>query len=121
MAKQTVNDAEGGGVVRGKINDNFTELYNLHDQDDELIKWTAGKNYELINITRDAEGRVTSASAIWPDGSTGTYTATNYNATHEVYDGYTISHTDSGKTVTQAAVTRNSEGAIITKPQLTVA
>jgi hypothetical protein len=27
MAKQTINDGESGLVVRGKINDNFTELY----------------------------------------------------------------------------------------------
>lgn len=28
MAKQTVNNGESGLIVRGKINDNFTELYN---------------------------------------------------------------------------------------------
>lgn len=27
MAQQTINNGEAGGVVRGKINDNFTELY----------------------------------------------------------------------------------------------
>ena len=28
MAKQTINNTESGLVVRGKINDNFTELYD---------------------------------------------------------------------------------------------
>lgn len=29
MAQQTINNGEAGGVVRGKLNSNFTELYNL--------------------------------------------------------------------------------------------
>jgi hypothetical protein len=28
MAKQTINDGESGSVVRGKINANFTEMYD---------------------------------------------------------------------------------------------
>ena len=121
MAQETLNNGEGGDIIRGKINDNFTELYSYHVENNELIKWTAGKNYEPQVITRDGEGLITSMTVKWPDGSAGTYTATDYNVTHETYDGFTISHTDSGKTVTQAAVTRDTEGAIINKPALTVA
>jgi hypothetical protein len=29
MAQRTINNGEGGGAVRGKLNDNFTELYSL--------------------------------------------------------------------------------------------
>jgi len=86
-----------------------------------LVEWAQGKDYEPLVITRDSEGRVTSMTATWPDSSSGAYTATDYNATHEVYDGYTITHVDSSKTVTQSAVTRNAEGAITNKPALTVA
>ena len=89
--------------------------------DQNLISWTQGKDYEPLVITRNGEGRVTSMTVKWTDGSAGVYTATNYNATHEVYDGYTITHTDTSRTVTQAAVTRNGEGAITNKPALSVA
>ena len=90
------------------------------DENQLLTEWTQGKDYEPLVITRDSEGRVTSMTASWPDSSSGAYTATDYNATHEVYDGYTITHVDSGKTVTQSAVTRNSDGAITNKPALTI-
>ena len=86
-----------------------------------LKEWTQGKDYEPLVITRDSEGRVTTMTVKWPDGSDGIYTATDYNATHEVYDGYTITHVTGGLTVTQSAVTRNADGAIINKPALTVA
>jgi len=87
---------------------------------DQIVAWAQGKNYEPGTITRDSEGRITSMTVVWPDDSAGTYTATDYNATHEVYDGYTITHTDSAQTVTQSAVTRNSDGAVTTKPALTI-
>ena len=122
MAQQIINNGESGLSVRTKINANFTELYGAYSTGDELlIEWTQGKDYEPLVITRDSEGRVTSMTVKWPDTSSGVYTATNYNATHEVYDGYTITHVDTAKTVTQAAVTRNSDGAITNKPELTVA
>jgi len=77
-------------------------------------------DYEIISFTRDAAGRVTSAGVKWLDGSSGTYKATNYNETHEVYDGYTVTHKNNSVTVTQPAVTRNADGAIITKPELII-
>lgn len=85
-----------------------------------LRMWTQGEDYEPTAITRNSDGLVTTATVTWPDGSAGTLTATNYNATHGVYDGYTITHTASGKTVTQAAVTRDSNGAATVKPALVV-
>jgi len=125
MAKQTINDGEDGLVVRGKINDNFTELYDKHDadltEDQQLIEWAGGKDVEMLSRTLNGDGLTTSATLKWPDGSGGDFTATDYNATHELYDGWTKSHTASGKTVTQAAVTRNADGIVTNKPALTVA
>jgi hypothetical protein len=69
----------------------------------------------------DADEVVVIATVKWPDGSGGTFTVTTKNATWLAIDAYTISHTLSGKTVTQAAVTRDSAGAITAKPALTVA
>jgi len=122
MAQETLNDGEGGDIIRGKINDNFTELYaDLSVEDQELIHWAGGKAVELLVRTIDGVGRTTSSTLKWPDGSLGTFTATDFNATFGSYDGWTKSHTDSGKTVTQAAYTRNGIGAITNKPALTVA
>lgn len=121
MAQQILNNNELASSFRAKLNSNFTELYDTVPANEErLTEWAQGKDYEPLVITRDGEGRVTTMTVKWPDGSAGTYVATDYNATHEVYDGYSIIHVDSGFTVVQAAVTRNADGAIINKPALTV-
>lgn len=101
--------------------DRLRVINNVGDADIALLlrQWAQAEAYEPTAITRNSDGLVTTATVTWPDGSGGTLTATNYNATHSVYDGYTITHA-SGKTVTQAAVTRDSNGAVTVKPALTV-
>lgn len=121
MAQQTVIIGDTGQQMVDKLDNNFDELYaGMSAEDNLLTEWTQGKDYEPLIITRDSEGRVTSMTVKWPDGGSGVYTSTDYNATHEVYDGYNVTHAERSKTVTQAAVTRNADGAITIKPALTV-
>lgn len=89
--------------------------------DAQLKGWVSGEGYQLTAITRNANGTPTTATALWPDGSAGVFTATTINATFATVDAYTITHTTSSKTVTQTAVTRDSAGAVTVKPALTVA
>ena len=89
----------------------------------QLVAWAESSAYQMATITYDATytQTVASAAVTWPDGSGGTFTATTINATYESIDAYTITHTASGKTVTQTAITRNSDGLVTNKPSLTVA
>ena len=50
----------------------------------------------------------------------GTWTATNRDATTGYYLGYTVTHTVSGKTVTQAAATIDASGLPTAQPALVV-
>lgn len=86
-----------------------------------LKDWTESEAYEVTSATLDSDSVVFSATVKWPDGSAGTFTRATKNSTWLAVDAYTISHTDSGQTVTQAAVTRDSNGNVTTKPELTVA
>jgi hypothetical protein len=86
-----------------------------------LKQWTSADAYELTAITYDANQIISGGTVKWPDGSAGTLTVTSANATWRTVDAYTISHTLSGKTVTQSAVTRNASGNVTVKPALTVA
>lgn len=86
-----------------------------------LIEMAAADGYELTAINYDTDGVVTTATALWPDGSAGVFTTLLKNATFLTVDAWTITHADSGKTVTQAAMTRDSNGAVTIKPALTVA
>lgn len=89
--------------------------------DARLKEWVSGEDYELTAVTYDADGVPTTATVKWPDASAGTFTTTTKNSTWLAVDAYTISHTASGKTVTQTAVTRDSNGQVTVKPALTVA
>lgn len=86
-----------------------------------LVAWVSGECYELTALTRDANDVVTSAVVKWPDGSAGLFTTTTINATWFAIDAFTVTHTQSGKTVTQALVTRDATGAVTVKPALAVA
>lgn len=75
-------------------------------------------------VTRDGNGAATSAGVVWPDGTTGTYTATSVSATFPgMVDAFTVTYAGSpAKTVTQSAVTRDAvTGAVTTRPAMAVA
>jgi hypothetical protein len=114
--------------VTEKINDH-NALVTAHGlggsavSDAVLKQWTEGHDYELTAITYDGTHSTIIASAVvkWPDGSAGALTVTAHDNTALKETAYTITHTISGKTVTQAAVTLNADGNITVKPALTVA
>ena len=71
------------------------------------------------SVTRDSNGAATSATVVWPDGTGGTYTATTVSTAFPgAVDAFTVTWAGSTtKTVTQAAVTRDSTtGAVTAQP-----
>lgn len=87
---------------------------------DSLRSWTLAAAYTIISSVRDSDGVLVSAVMSWPDGSAGTFTRTIKNATFLTIDAYTVTHVSSGKTITQAAVTRDASGNVIAQPVLTI-
>lgn len=88
------------------------------------LQWAANPD-SLISgaITRDANEAATSAPVIWPDGATGTYTATIVSTAFPgAVDAYTITHVLSGTTLTytQPAVTRDVVGGVTNRPAITI-
>lgn len=83
------------------------------------------KDYEVLlsgTITRDANNVVTTSGVVWPDGTTGVFTATSINSIFKCVDAYTVTYVGgTTKTVTQSAVTRNAAGYVITYPVATIA
>jgi hypothetical protein len=88
-----------------------------------LVQWALVQNFALSNTTRNASEVITTASVAWPDGATGVFTSTSINATFDTIDAFTVTYVWSGgaDTITQAAVTRDSNGAVIAQPMPTVA
>lgn len=75
-------------------------------------------------VTYNANHAATSAPVVWPDGASGTYTATTVSSSFPgLVDAYTVTHVLGGVTTTytQPLVTRDSSGAVTTRPAITVA
>jgi len=88
---------------------------------DVLRMWTLASAFSITTATRDSDGVITTASVLWPDGSAGTFTRTTKSSTFLTVDAYTVTHTDSGKTATQADVTRDANGNVTAQPEITIA
>lgn len=117
--------ADGGMLVFSETLEKFVPNVGATVSDQQLKEWTESGAYEMTAITYDDVNTQTvdTATVKWPDGSAGVFTTTAFNTTASParVNAYTITHTDSGKTVTQAACTLNSDGNITAKPALTVA
>lgn len=85
-----------------------------------LRAWAASNAFTITSATRDADGVITTATISWPDGSSGTFTRTVKNPTYLTIDAFTVTHAASGKTITQATVTRDANGNVTAQPALTI-
>ena len=64
---------------------------------------------------------VSTLAIVWPDGSAGTYTATAIDSVWLEATAFTLTHADSGLTLTGTGLVRNAAGQITTKMTLSVA
>lgn len=73
------------------------------------------------DVTRNADGVVTAADVVWPNGVAGTFTATTINATHKTVDSYTITYGIPAQyTFVQPTITRNAGGYATNIPPIEV-
>lgn len=112
----TYPDRSAGDTAHQQHHD---ELHGVHNS--RLLVWASAGAYVSETITLDVDNVPETATVAWPDGSAGTWTRTSKNATHLTVDAYTVTHVDTGVTVTQPAVTRNADGHVTVRPALTIA
>ena len=90
-----------------------------------LEGWTLSQDFVLLSATRNANEVITTASVLWPDGSTGSFTTDTINPTFNTIDAFHVTYVwtvngGGNHTITQAAVTRDASGAVIAQPNPTV-
>lgn len=118
MARRTWND----GVI-GNTPLSAERLNALEDDLEQSLLQFARDPDALFSgsVVRDADGAPTSAQVVWPDGVAGTYSGTASVAWPGAIDSYTVTRVGTPTlTFTQPMVTRNSDGAITTRPAITV-
>jgi hypothetical protein len=82
------------------------------------LAWAANPDVLVFGtLTRNGNGVVTSATVTWPDGVTGTYTAT-VDGTYGTVVSYVITY--GSTTYTQPTMTLDANGFVTTRPAITV-
>lgn len=100
------------------------DLRALISGDTQLLGWAYAQAFRLASATRNANSAITTASVVWPDGATGTFTTDTASSLFPgAIDAYHVTHVFGGttKTITQTAVTRDAGGAVTAQPALTIA
>lgn len=88
-----------------------------------ILAWAYTNAFQLVSATRDANGAITTASIVWPDGATGTFTtdvlSTAFPGAIDAWHAtYVLGNVT--QTVTQPAVTRDANGAVTVQPAITI-
>jgi hypothetical protein len=109
-------------ITSGSITKSLLNVSIGKDENLELLNWAYVQAFAITSATRNSNNVITTASITWPDGATGTFTTDTINTTFNAIDAWHATHTLSAvtKTVTQTAVTRNTSGAVITQPVITI-
>ncbi|GJH02278.1 hypothetical protein CBA19C8_16995 [Paraburkholderia terrae] len=89
-----------------------------------VLGWAMSNQYQVTSATVDDNNVIQTARVTWPNGQQGTYTVTQQNTSFPVADAFTITYEYGNggiRTVTQpVGVTRNTQGAILNSPDLTI-
>lgn len=83
----------------------------------------AAKNPDLLivgTITRNADGVITSAAVVWPDGTAGTFTTDAIDPSGAINRYHITYGAPAVRTFTQPTITRDSSGAATLVPQIVV-
>jgi hypothetical protein len=114
----TIQVPVGGGTFP------LDDLAATFDQATEVkvLAWAMAEAFNITVPAYDADGVLASGPVIWPDGTPGQFNTTLPNVLFAVPDAYTVTYVQANTfTVTQPAVTRNTDGIITVLPAMTIA
>ena len=119
---ELIECVQGGVNVKQELTGLKTWVNAEATSNIQLLDWAYVQAFAITSATRNTDDVITTASIVWPDGATGTFTTDTINTTYNSIDAWHATHILSGttKTVTQTAVTRNSNGAVTAQPVITI-
>lgn len=88
----------------------------------DLFTWAFTQAFQVVTATRDSNGAIVTASIVWPDGVSGVFTTdVASTAFPGAIDAWHATHVGTTtKTITQPTVTRDSNGAVVAQPAITI-
>ena len=119
---ELIECVQGGVNVKQELTGLKTWVNAEATSNIQLLDWAYVQAFAITSATRNTDDVITTASIVWPDGATGTFTTDTINTTYNAIDAWHATHILDAvtKTVTQTAVTRNSNGAVTAQPVITI-
>lgn len=119
---ELIECVQGGVNVKQELTGLKTWVNAEATSNIQLLDWAYVQAFAITSATRNTDDVITTASIVWPDGATGTFTTDTINTTYNAIDAWHATHILNAvtKTVTQTAVTRNSNGAVTAQPVITI-
>jgi hypothetical protein len=112
---------EGDVYTKAHIDSLAASTFSLNQK---LYTWTNSTSFSLSSITRNSDGAIVTGTAVWPDGSTGSFiTDTLSTLFPGAIDAFHVTYVPASgptKTITQSLLTRDASGAVTAQPVLTI-
>lgn len=104
------------------VNGRASALEAVAALDVQLFAWTNSRSAQLLEITRDADEVIVTATVRWPDGKSGIFTTLAKGANNTV-DAFSMTWNGpgAGKIITQPLIERTASGAALSVPPLVIA
>jgi hypothetical protein len=123
LSNADIDDAINAGVVGRAPSQRavYEALYLKADKSTLLMTWAYAESFRLVSATRNGDGAITTAEIAWPDGTAGAFTADVLSGDFPgaIDAWHATSEGAPARTVTQATVTRDAFGAVISQPAIT--
>ena len=98
----------------------LSQITNLNTKQ-TVLNWCINQNWIAATITRNSNEVVTSANVTYPDGQQGTFTATSFDSVSGAINSWVATYgSPTIYTITQPAVTRDANSAVIIQPKITI-
>lgn len=121
---EVITLSRGAGMLSKLLSSIAAYVNSVTGNASLLLSWAQVQNFQLISASRDSNGAITTANIVWPDGTPGVFTTDVASpAFPGAIDAWHATYAAAGgpKTVTQPAVTRDSNGAVSAQPAITIA
>lgn len=101
---------------------NSSNTLNASTSLSNLFSWAYGSLFQVSSATRDTNGAIVTANITWPDGIRGVFTTDVASVSFPgAIDAWHATYLSTpSKTITQLAVTRDINGAVIAQPAITI-
>lgn len=99
-----------------------TDLVSYGESARSLLAWAYASAFRLVSAVRDQNGAIVTANIIWPDGVAGVFTTdvTSVEFPGAIDAWHATYASTPPKSVVQAAVTRDTNGAVTAQPAITI-